>query len=240
MKLRPVLVRPRYAGNLGGVIRVAANFGIDRLVVVRPECDLDSPELLQMAMGGERRVQIQVVDSLDEAIRGADVVVATTSGRQRDPRQIHTPEAVREKLKVAGAETVAIVFGSERSGLNHAELGQSHLMLTIPANPAFPTLNLVQAVAIVLSRLLEGAYEPVLPADPQDGPAPAEELDAALAHLQRALFSSSFLDPVNPARVMDQLRRFIGRTIPTRRELALLHGLAAHFEYLHGRGKPGA
>jgi TrmH family RNA methyltransferase len=240
VKLRPVLVRPRYAGNLGGVIRVAANFGIDRLVAVRPECDLDAPELLQMAMGAERRVHLEIMDSLAEALRGADVVVATTSGRHRDPRQLHTVEGVSEKLKVAGAETVAVVFGSERSGLTHAELRQSHLMLTIPANPDFPTLNLVQAVAIVLSRLIEPAYEPALPADPLDHPAPAEELEAVLAHLQRALHSSGFLDPVNPARVMDQLRRFIGRTIPTQRELALLRGLAAHFEYLHGRSRPGA
>lgn len=232
MKLRPVLVQPMYAGNVGAVVRVTANLGIEELVVVRPACPLESTDFLRMAMGGQQHVRVSVVSSLDEAVRDVDAVVATTSGRERDPRQLVSPEQALERLGAAGASLVAVVLGRERGGLTRPELARGHLLLTVPTNPAFPTLSVAQAAAIVLAAFQAGVHQPQAPTDPQDHPAPAQDFEAALEHLRRALLGTGFLDPANPARIHDQLRRWLGRAIPTRRELAILRGIAAHVEYL--------
>jgi tRNA C32,U32 (ribose-2'-O)-methylase TrmJ len=71
-----------------------------------------------------------------------------------------------------------------------------------------------------------------------DRPATHEEFTAALTHLEEALLASGYLDPNNPARVAAQFRRWLGRTVPTRREVALLHALAAHVTYLLNRAQP--
>ena len=239
MKRRVVLVRPRYAGNVGAAVRAAANFSVSDVTLVEPACDLDDdPEFVRMAMGAERLVTISSSPTLPEAVADRQLVIATTSTRKRDPRAIHTPAEARRKVRDAGAEAVALVFGPERGGLSREELRACHMMLAVPTNPEFPVLNLAQAVGIVLALLAEEGSSPAPPPDQMDQPATHAELSAAIAHLEETLLASGYLDPQNPARVTDQFRRWFGRTVPTRRELALLHALAAHLTYLLNRSKP--
>jgi len=236
--VRPVLVRPRRDGNVGAVVRVAANFGVSEVVVVDPLCDLEGNEFRRMTMGAEARVAVRTAPSLEDAVADTDVVVATTSGRDRDPRHLATPDEVGERLQAGGAAKVALVFGGERGGLTQQELRRSHMLLTIPADPGFPTLNLVQAVAITLAALLRHDFEPRRRDDPLDEPASAAEFDAAIAHLERALVETGFLERTNPARVTRQIRNLLGRAIPSRREVAIFRGLAAHLEWLWARKPP--
>ncbi len=236
LKFRVVLVRPRYAGNVGAAARVAANFGVHELVLVDPVCSLDDdPDFVRMAMGALALVEPATAASLADAVADAEVAIATTSARRRDPRALRTPAEVAASLASSGVERVALVFGSERGGLSRDELRICHTTLAVPTDPAFPVLNLAQAVAIVLAFLAGGGRALPAPPDPMDGPADHAEFRAAAAHLEEVLLTSGFLDPHNPARVGDQLRRWLGRTVPSRRELALLHALAAHLAYLQRR-----
>ncbi len=231
-----VLVRPRYAGNVGGAVRVAANFGAREVVLVEPECSIeDDPEFVRMAMGGERLVAVSSAPSFAAAVADVDVAIATTSTRKRDPRALHTPSQARERLRDSGVGSVALVFGSERGGLARDELRACHMSVAVPTAPAFPVLNLAQAVGIVLALLDVSGLELPSAGDPMDGPASHEEFRAAIEHLEEVLLASGYLDPQNPSRVTAQFRRWLGRTVPTRRELALLHALAAHVTYLQGR-----
>ena len=235
-QFRVVLVRPRYAGNVGAAARVAANFGVRELVLVDPVCSLDDdPDFVRMAMGALALLEPATAASLADAVADAEVAIATTSARRRDPRALRTPAEVAASLAGSGVERVALVFGSERGGLSRDELRLCHTTLAVPTDLGFPVLNLAQAVAIVLASLAGGGRALPAPPDPMDGPAEHAEFLAALAHLEEVLLASGFLDAHNPARVADQLRRWIGRTVPTRRELALLHALAAHLAYLQRR-----
>lgn len=233
-------MRPRYAGNVGAAVRVAANFGVPELVLVDPACTIeDDPEFIRMAMGGERMLTLSTLPTLDAAVADVQAAVATTSTRNRDPRALHSPAEMRERLRAGVVESAALVFGSERGGLSRDELRRCHMTLAVPTNPAFPVLNLAQAVGIVLALLNAPQFALPLPPDPMDQPAAHQEFRGALAHLEQVLLSSGYLDPQNPARVTDQFRRWFGRTVPTRRELALLHALAAHVTYLLGRSGDG-
>lgn len=233
--MRIVLVRPRYAGNIGSAVRLAGNFAVPELVLVAPECDLDDPEFIRMAMGGQDLVRVTASGSLAEAVQGSHLVLATTSSRSRDQRRVLTLPEARALLAERPQRRVAVVFGPERGGLSADELRTCHARVTVPTSPALPVLNLAQAVAIVVAGLHEGTIERSVPGAVTDRAAPWEDLSAAIAHLQEALLASGVLDPQNPARVMDQVRRWLGRTVPTRREVALLHALAAHVEYLVSR-----
>jgi TrmH family RNA methyltransferase len=237
--MRVVLVRPRYGGNVGAAVRVAANFSVSEVALVEPACSLDDdPEFVRMAMGAEKLVTTTSSPTLAEAVAECQLVIATTSTRNRDPRAIHTPAEARQRMCDAGAEAVALVFGPERGGLSREELRACHLIVGVPTNPAFPVLNLAQAVGIVLATFsVDGSGLPS-PPDPMDQPATHEEFSAAITHLEETLLASGYLDPHNPARVTDQFRRWLGRGVPTRREVALLHALAAHLTYLLNRSKP--
>ena len=235
MELRVVLVRPRYAGNIGAALRAAANFGVAELALVAPVAWMDDPEGAQMAMGAEQRVRLVEHATLADALAGVEVAIATTSARSRDPRAHETPAEIRTRLVANGARSAAVVFGSERSGLSKVDLRACQLLASVPTDPRFPVLNLAQAVAIVLSALTEGSFTLAKPADPLDQVAPREDLAAALAHLDACLRRTGFLDPVNPDRVMDQIRRLVGRALPSGREVAILRGIASHIDYIGGR-----
>lgn len=231
---RIVLVRPYYAGNVGSAVRVAANFGVGRVLLVAPLCSLEEHEFVKMEMGGSAHLTIETVATLEEAVADAQLVVGTSSGRSRDPRPLLTPAEVAARVSEAAPASLALVFGSERGGLSTDELRACQLLLTVPTNPAFPVLNLAQSVGIVLTAL-PSTSSPPAPRSSLDLPAEAGEFHAALSHLSAALLTTGYLDPVNPARVEDQLRRLLARAVPTRRELAIVRGIASHLTYLHGR-----
>ena len=240
MKLRIVLVRPRYAGNVGAVVRLAANFAVPEVTLVAPACPLDDPEFVRMAMGAEKLVRVAEAADLAAAIADTRLAIATTSGRERDRRAIHSPSAAADLVRAAVPDVAALVFGAERSGLTQRELRVCHATLSVPTNPEFPVLNLAQAVAIVVWAVQANPATAAPSLDPLDGPASVHELQAALAHMSEVMLSSGFLDPNNPARVMDQFQRWFGRTVPTRREIALLHALTAHMAYLEARSPRNA
>jgi tRNA (cytidine32/uridine32-2'-O)-methyltransferase len=239
VRLRLVLVRPLYAGNVGAVLRVAANFSVPEVVLVRPGYPPEDPDLVRMAMGAERLVEVREEDDLAAAVAEEPLVIGTTSGRSRDPRGIVTPEEARETAMVSGVGRVALVLGSERGGLKLDELRRCHLLCSVPANREFPVLNLAQAAAIMVAFLQRGSFAAPPATDPMDQAAEAQELEAAFRHVEAILLESGFLDPANPPRVMDQLRRWLGRTIPTHREVAILRGIASHIAYIWRRAGSG-
>lgn len=227
----PVLVRPRYAGNVGAATRATANFGGHRLLLVDPQCDLADPEFIRMAMGAERLVERVVFPTLGQALASFSLAVGFTSVRERDPRGVVSLwelPALASELQVP----TAFVFGPERGGLSRQELAACSHLATIPTNPEFPVMNLAQAVAVALAVASRKTFRPPAPRCAEDLPATREEVEQALNHLQEVLLASKFLDPHNPRRVFDQVRRVVGRGLPSGREVKILHALAAHIAFL--------
>lgn len=84
--------------------------------------------------------------SLAEAVADRSLVIGTTSGDNRDlALPLHAlPDAPSIP---AGA---AIVFGSEKFGLSREDLAYCHWLLRIPSRVEHASMNLGQAVAVVL------------------------------------------------------------------------------------------
>lgn len=238
IRLVPVLVRPRYPGNIGSVLRAAANFGAARLLAVAPQCDLTDMELVRMAMGAGKRVVLEERQTLAEVLAPFSVAVGFTSLRERDPRGVCSVWDL-PTLLAGQTPTVALVFGPERGGLSREELALCTHLATIPTNPEFPVMNLAQAAAVALAVFSRGGYQPSQPRSGEDMPATRDEVEKALTHLQEVLLASKFLDPKNPRRVFDQIRRVVGRGLPSGREVKILHALAAHIAFLAKRARGG-
>ena len=147
-----VLVEPQLGENIGAAARAMANFGLSRLRLVKPLQGWPNEKARVMAAGADRVLDnAQLYDSLDEAIDDCSFVLAATA-RNHDQAKpvIGAAEAAAEMApRVAAGETVAIVFGRERNGLENHEVGLADRILTLPVNPAFASLNLAQAVVIV-------------------------------------------------------------------------------------------
>ncbi len=218
---RLVLVEPAFAGNLGAALRLAANFGVPRVVLVSPLVDPGEPEVARWACGAARHVAVETVPGLEEAVAGIPTVVGTASGRGRENLPVITPAELAGFLARRRGE-VALVFGNETRGLRREALDRCDAVLRIPTRPEFPVLNLAQAVAIAVAWTVH-AVAPAPPDAPR--PAPHEEVERLVEHLRRALAGIGFLDPQNPERIVRKLRRLLRRAGPTRNEVAILHGI---------------
>jgi tRNA/rRNA methyltransferase len=225
---RIVLVETSSAGNLGAAMRVAANFGVPRIDLVRPRVEPAHDEVARWACGAQDHLAVHCHDALSEGLVGVRTVIATASGRGRDNHPLVTPDEGAEVMSARGADTAALLFGNETSGLSRDHLDRADLAIRIPTNPAFPVLNLTQSIAILLASL-SLRDDPPSPTAPE--PAPEALVDALLGHAERVLVGIGFLDPRNPQRILRKLRRVMGRAGLTENEVAILRGVCRQVEW---------
>ncbi|MEA3028009.1 MAG: tRNA/rRNA methyltransferase [Alphaproteobacteria bacterium] len=147
-----ILVEPQMGENIGAAARAMANFGLARLRLVKPREEWPNPQARKMASGADRILDDAVVyDTLEAAVADCSLVLATTA-RAHDQAKpvIGADEAAQAAAPlVAAGETVGILFGRERIGLENHEVALADRIVTLPVNPAFASLNLGQAVVIV-------------------------------------------------------------------------------------------
>ncbi len=149
--VRIILVRPRNPGNIGACARAMHNFGFSELVVVDPYGPVW--EETRAAPDAESVVRAaRVTETLKEALQGCQTIWGTSSFAHRTLEQAIVPlPLLGEALsRVSPKRRIALVFGSERSGLSNDELSQCETILQIPMAHKGVSMNLAQAVAVVL------------------------------------------------------------------------------------------
>src|SRR6266699_3037571 len=115
-----ILVEPQLAENVGTTARAMANFGLERLRLVNPREDHLSPRALAAASGADLLLErAERFEELERAIADCTMVLAATAREHDQAKPVVSPEqAVREMApRIAAGETVAVVFGRERNGL---------------------------------------------------------------------------------------------------------------------------
>ena len=241
-RIRVVLVGTTHPGNIGSTARAMKVMGLARLVLVDP-LTFPSGEATALASNADDVLaEATVVDSFTEAIAGCGLVLGC-SGR---PRSLALPTlnartaAVRAVVE-AGRHEVAVVFGREKTGLHDEEIRACNYLVSIPANPVYDSLNLAQAVQVVCYEIRQALLgETPGECDPPDWtPEPPERLEVFFQRLEQALLEIHFLNPAQPKRLMQRLRRLTLRARPDQNELNILNGIvSATLETARGERKP--
>jgi len=226
-----ILVEPQLAENVGTTARAMANFGLERLRLVNPREDHLSPRARAAASGADRVLEAAArFDTLAGAISDCTLVLAATAREHHQAKPVISPEqAAREMApRIAAGETVAVVFGRERNGLENEEVGLADRILTLPVNPAFASLNLAQAVLVVGYEWFKRKTAGALPFHmPQKSPAAAkQQLLAFFADLERELEKVEFFRPPEKRETMAvNLRNIFLRMQATQQDIRTLHGV---------------
>ena len=225
-----VLVRPHFPGNLGSTARAARNFGVSDVRLIEPAC-LPDEESHRFASGADDLLdQMRRYPTLVDAVAEFDVVVATSSLRGRSERRWLDLAQLPDFLgSLSSGARVAYVFGPERSGLTEEERSRASATLKVPTDPAFPTMNLAHAVAVLLAvhRTFAGSQASDNPGlSPNSDLAPAGDVEAAIGHWDRALDAIGFYDTGHRDRSLRDWRSIIAGRPLGAREVALLRGVA--------------
>lgn len=237
-----VLVEPQMAENIGAVARAMANFGLSRLRLVKPLQGWPNEKARVMAAGADRVLNnVVLYDSLGAAIDDCSFVLAATARNHDQAKPVIGADAAAAEAapRVAAGETVAIVFGRERNGLENHEVGMADRILTLPVNPAFASLNLAQAVVIIGYEWFKQASGGALPFAMPDKSPPAakQQLAAFFADLEHELEKVEFFRPEEKRGTMSvNLRNIFQRMAPSQQDLRTLHGVI--MEIAQGRKWP--
>ena len=238
-RLRFVLVETSRAGNIGSVARAMKTMGFSELVLVAPRCEdpLNDAEAVAFASGaGDVLANARIVGSIGEALEGCNFAAAVSARLREFSPPVWTPRAFAAHAAGQGGLRPpqgelwpALLLGNERVGLPNEIVQQCNVLINIPSNPDYSSLNLSQAAQVL-------AYEARLAATGDTveergvgfhgDAASVAQIDGMYAHLEEALVAIGFLDANNPKKLMPRLKRLFARTGLETEEVNILRGIA--------------
>ncbi|MDK6078847.1 RNA methyltransferase [Massilia varians] len=231
-RLRFVLVETSRAGNVGSVARAMKTMGFSELVLVSPRCDdpLNDAEAVAFASGaGDVLANARVVGSIGEALDGCNFAAAVSARLREFSPPVWTPRTFAAHAVDQGELQPALVLGNERVGLPNEIVQQCNVLINIPSNPDYSSLNLSQAAQVL-------AYECRLAATGDTVEergvgfhgdcASMAQIDGMYVHLEEALVAIGFLNANNPKKLMPRLKRLFSRTALETEEVNILRGIA--------------
>ena len=234
-----VLCRPQKLVNIAGAVRAMKNMGLRQLRLVRP-AEYDPAAITGMAHRSDDLLAAATLHGdLDVALADTIFVAGATARPRGAAARVATPrELAPELLARAAAGPVALLFGPEDNGLTNAELDRCHVTLAIPADPAYPSLNLAQAVLIAAYELRLAADLPPRPASAQAyPPASAAQLEALFTAIEAALWGIEFIKAQHAERMLRTIRGLVHRAAPDTREAALLQAMCVEaINFLRRKG----
>lgn len=240
-RVRFIMVRPSHPGNVGAAARAIKTMGFHDLCLVAPRHRHlgEHADAVALASGATDVLSgLQEVDTLEEALSSVTLAFALTAR----PREIGPPACdIREAAALScehlhnhQTSHVAIVLGTERTGLDNDHIALCQRICHIPANPDYSSLNVAQAAQLTAWELryalATASAQPLLPdthGAPAPGaePAPNSQVEALIEHLETALIATDFLDPAHPKKLMARMRHLLGRCALTRDETNMLRGV---------------
>ena len=235
---RVVLVRTHYPGNLGATARIMRNFDLRDLVLVDPVTDIHDRNARQMSTHGEEILdRALIVPTLADAVADCVLVIGTSGpegGRYRR-QSVGSPDEVFTHAVelLRGDRPVALVFGPEPTGLANDDVTRCHYLIHIPADAAYDSLNLAQAVAICLYELHKqwrsALGEPTSVSSRV--PATFAEQELLFQQLRLALEEIHFLYGDKADALMHAVRHLLGKAQLDEMEVKVLLGLARQIRW---------
>lgn len=237
--VRVVLIDPSHPGNIGSVARAMKNMALGDLTLVRPRA-FPHPEATALAAGADDVLAAaRVVQSVAEAIGDCTFIAGTTSRPRSYHWEFATPRDAAERIVGLGAQNrAALLFGSERFGLGSEDLDHCNLLVRIPANPEYCSLNLAMSVQLLAYEIFLARERPASRVQLETPLAPAGDMERFYAHLEEVLREIEFED--RTGYLMQRLRRLFNRAQVDGNELNILRGILSAVQGRRRRAAPRA
>ncbi|WP_180084290.1 RNA methyltransferase [Acinetobacter sp. YH12145] len=249
--VRIVMVNTTLPANIGSALRAMKTMGLSKLVLVAPKTH-PHPDINALAAGAVDLIdQIEIVESLEDAIKDCHIVFGTSARSRTIPWPLLDARPAAEMSLKAVCEQqqeIAVVFGREDRGLTNEELAMANYHVTIPVNTEYGVLNVAQAIQVICYEMRMAALAHTeLTANPDanmhvtddidmewDEPLVTHEMmEQFYPHIEKMLAEIEFMDPKNPRLLPLRLRRLFGRIQLDRMEYHLLRGIFSRVQALN-------
>ncbi|MGQ9468210.1 MAG: RNA methyltransferase [Nitrososphaerales archaeon] len=218
-RISVALVEPVYEINVGHVARVMKNFGLEGLLLINPKVDLIKAR--KFASHGVDILEKAKEISFDELTKSFNMIVGTTAIAAKRPskilRKALTPEGLAENLKDFSGN-ICLLFGREAIGLKNEELKLCDLVVSIDTGTDYKTLNISHSVAIILYEISKQKIEA------HEEMASREDKERTIEYSVKLAKVCGFQEHKVPL-LEEAMRKLLGKSRPTPRELYLMMGL---------------
>ncbi len=232
--VRIVLIDPSHPGNIGSVARAMKNMGVTDLVLVRPRSFPHAESNALAAGADDILANARVVSSVSEAVADCVFVAGSTSRPRSYYWEFTTPRDVAGRLvALPEDDRAALLFGSERYGLGTEDLQYCNVLVRIPANPEYCSLNLAMSVQLLTYEIFMAREQPHSRTQLELPLAPAGDVEHFYKHLNEVLNEIDFAD--RTGHLMERLRRLFNRAQMDRNELNIMRGILSAVQGRRGQ-----
>lgn len=240
-RVRFVMVNTSSPGNVGSAARAIKTMGFSDLVLVNPRVPnvKEEGEAIAFASNASDVLNAtRVVETVEEALEGCQYAVAVSARLREFSPPVYAPRPLAEKLVADTNLKIALIFGNERFGLPNEVVQKCQVLVNIPSNPDYSSLNLSQAVQVLAYefRMAQLAIsDQTMLVHPetqhpeigfQGHAAGVEEIEGMFQHLEEGLVAIDFLNPNHPKKLMPRLKRMFARAQLETEEVNILRGIA--------------
>ena len=231
-KVNIVLVGTTHPGNIGAAARALKTMSLGNLRLVNPLYFPSAEASARAAGADDILAKCEQFTSLEEAVKDCDLVIGTSARIRGIPWPMVLPRECAKKISMEMYSSVAIVFGKESSGLSNEELQLCNMVLKIPTNSEFNSLNLAAAVQII-------CYEIYLEVNDIDTVeykkndlafVSQDKMEQFYAHLEECFIQTDFYDANNPKKLMHRIRRLFNRSQLYESEWKILRGFISKIQ----------
>jgi len=234
MDIVVILHNPKFPGNVGAVARSMKNFGFHSLRITG-DMEVDEEAHRRAKNAQDVLNGLEGFSTLDEAVKDLDLLVGTSGitniRENRWKRNPVTPAELKEKIKNFEG-CLGLLFGPEDTGLQDPDLVGCDFLVSIPANPHYPVLNLSHAVTVILYELFDLELE-----GPEVRKATPNDREILYSHMERFLELTDYPDHKRE-NTMVCFRRLMGRAAPSKWEFYTMMGVFARARRLAEGGDP--
>ncbi len=227
--IKIVLVGTSHPGNIGASARAMKNMGVKNLCLVSPK-DFPSDVATYRSKAAKDILEnAEIHADLKNAISDCQLVIGTSARGRTVPWPVMSPkEAAKDVRKNATNSKVAIVFGREDRGLTNEELGLCNIHVHIPTDVEYSSLNLSQAVQILVYEVRVSFIENLDEEEVWDVDfANNEQTERLINHMDELMQQVEFYDVDNPRKLLLRVRRFFKRSKIDVMEANIFRGLFA-------------
>lgn len=231
------MLEPSHPGNIGAAARAMKNMGLSQLCLVNPVKFPDVEATVRASGADDLLKNAQVVATIDEAIAECDCVLGTSARTRSLPWPLINPRESAQLLATQQFEKSAIIFGRENSGLTNEELSLCQYHIHIPTVDDFSSLNLASAIMLLCYELrmvsvanMNTSNDDSIVVTRDSKLASAAELEGYYDHLSKVMSQLGMLNPKQPKRLMQRMRRLYGRCHLESSEINILRGFLSAVE----------
>ena len=226
-----ILIGPQMGENIGASARAMLNFGIENMSVVSPRDGWTNARAKSMAAGAGRVLDtVQLFDKTSDALKNLNFVFATTARTRDLSKEVMSPERAMmyARALTQKGKKVGFMFGPESSGLSNEDIAQANVLVSVPVNPEFSSLNLSQCVLLLAyewqRQTIEIPHEIMALAGTEF--ASINEVQKLVDRSEEALQARNFFWPKNKSESMLlSFRNMFSRLKLTKMDVQILHGI---------------